>query len=639
MRPWLVWTLFALCLAVVLAAMGWVTVAVLRLDASEAAARQHAEVEENVRLALWRMDSTLAPLIAREGSWPYFAYSPFYPAQRAYTNMLQPVRQGEVLVPSPLLRQASPFVLLHFQVGPGAAFSSPQVPTGRVLRLAESGYTSPEAIARASRRLQQLQPALADGLLARRLEPPLAASTQVAVLPPEPPNQAPANSPRPRPQKTAAQSEDFDLQQRVARQQQQIAMQQAAAPQPQPADLPPDQQGKNTNEWSARNWSIANNGLIQAFPRDPESVSDVHEGVARPVWLGDSLVLARRVLVNRDEVVQGCWLDWPALCDKLLSDIRDLLPSASLLPLRAVEQADGRVLAALPVRLEPGPLASSRNGRSSPLRLSLVAAWACAILAAAAVAVLLAGAMSLSERRGAFVSAVTHEMRTPLTTFRMYTEMLVKGMVPEARRSRYLDTLRTEADRLAHLVENVLAYARLERSAPAARNEPTPPTAIVDRVRARLTERAEQAGMSLRIELPCDLQGTIDADPVAIEQILFNLVDNACKYASEASDRTIHLRVSADERNVSFAVRDHGPGIPDDQRRRLFRPFSKSARDAAYSAPGVGLGLALSRRLARRMGADLRWSPDGQGATFVLSLPRGNGSRQTPAGPGDQGGA
>ena len=72
---------------------------------------------------------------------------------------------------------------------------------------------------------------------------------------------------------------------------------------------------------------------------------------------------------------------------------------------------------------------------------------------------------SLSERRGAFVSAVTHELRTPLTTLRMYTEMLADGMVPdEPRRRSYLQTLRAEADRLGHLVENVLAYSRLERN-------------------------------------------------------------------------------------------------------------------------------------------------------------------------------
>lgn len=96
--------------------------------------------------------------------------------------------------------------------------------------------------------------------------------------------------------------------------------------------------------------------------------------------------------------------------------------------------------------------------------MSLLIAWACVLLGAAAVVLLLRGAVTLSERRGAFVSAVTHELRTPLTTFRLYAEMLAEGMVAdENKRAGYFSRLREQADRLSHLVENVLAYARLAR--------------------------------------------------------------------------------------------------------------------------------------------------------------------------------
>src|SRR5208337_3642808 len=94
----------------------------------------------------------------------------------------------------------------------------------------------------------------------------------------------------------------------------------------------------------------------------------------------------------------------------------------------------------------------------------LPVAWACVLLAAGAVAALLANVMRLGQRRADFVSAVTHELRTPLTTFHMYTEMLSEGMVTDPQQQRdYLTTLRLEASRLSHLVENVLAFARLER--------------------------------------------------------------------------------------------------------------------------------------------------------------------------------
>jgi C4-dicarboxylate-specific signal transduction histidine kinase len=140
----------------------------------------------------------------------------------------------------------------------------------------------------------------------------------------------------------------------------------------------------------------------------------------------------------------------------------------------------------------------------------------------------------------------------------------------------------------------------------------------------RLTERAKQAGMTLRAEVPPDVSAVrVRANALALEQILFNLVDNACKYASGAADRTIGLSASSGDGVVLIRVRDHGPGVPTPGAGRLFRPFKKSVQDAANSAPGLGLGLALSRRLARSMGGDLRVDRAvTDGAAFILTLPR-----------------
>ena len=245
------------------------------------------------------------------------------------------------------------------------------------------------------------------------------------------------------------------------------------------------------------------------------------------------------------------------------------------------------------------------------------------LLAAAPVCVLLFGAVARSERRCAFVGAVTHELRTPLTTFRMYTEMLEAGMVHDPKaRDQYLTTMRREADRLSHLVENVLAYARLERTSPASRAVVLPVSQLVDRVTERLGQRAEQAGMTVDVNLNGGGEVKVKADPGAVEQILFNLVDNACKYAAGAEDRTIHIEAVRSNGHVKVHVRDHGPGISGQEAGRLFQPFRKSAKDAAHSAPGVGLGLALSRRLAIAMGGKLVLNGCGDGgACFELTLP------------------
>jgi signal transduction histidine kinase len=326
-------------------------------------------------------------------------------------------------------------------------------------------------------------------------------------------------------------------------------------------------------------------------------------------------------------MVQGCWLNWPYVKASLLDSIKDLLPEADLQPLAATNGLhEARALAALPVQLVPGPSLEAPAAGWTPVQTSLAVAWACVVLAGLASALLLQGTLALSERRASFVSAVTHELRTPLTTFRMYSEMLAEGMVTDAdKRRHYLTTLCSESNRLTHLVENVLAYARLERGSARSRREPITLGDLVQRVKPRLAERAAQAGMQLVEDVDnTAIRTTVHVDVSVVEQILFNLVDNACKYAAPlATEKVIHLETVPE--NGKFAllrVRDHGQGISAEAAKRLFQPFNKSATEAAHSAPGVGLGLALCRRLSRSIGGELEWDAAAKpGACFNLLLP------------------
>src|SRR5258706_16409861 len=102
-RPALIWLTFLLFLALSLGAMGWMTRTVLRLDQAQARATAAAQVEENVRLALWRMDGGIAPIISQETSRPYFEYSPMFPAERVYRRIYTELKSGDYLVPPPLL--------------------------------------------------------------------------------------------------------------------------------------------------------------------------------------------------------------------------------------------------------------------------------------------------------------------------------------------------------------------------------------------------------------------------------------------------------------------------------------------------------------------------------------------------------
>lgn len=344
-------------------------------------------------------------------------------------------------------------------------------------------------------------------------------------------------------------------------------------------------------------------------------------------WIDRHLYLARNLEGGKIQQAEGCLLDWEHLKPELLAVIRDLLPKADLEPLPPDEPGDHHTLATLPVRLIPGPPNLSDLPVSSALKPTLTVAWSCFLLSAAALGMMLFGVVRLSERRAAFVSAVTHELRTPLTTFRLYSDLLAdRESISEEKYDRYIGTLRNEAERLEYLIENVLSWSRLEQSAETQLIEDIDWNDLFQRIESSLRDRATQAGMSLEIpgestDRPVRFRG----NRTAVERILFNLIDNACKYAKQSDEKTIHIELKQDHNFVRIGVRDHGPGISPEVRSRIFQPFTKSAQEAARSAPGIGLGLSLSRRLARDMQGDLVLATStSAGTTFELRLPRGH---------------
>ncbi|RKY21109.1 MAG: sensor histidine kinase [Planctomycetota bacterium] len=600
MRRW--WWMFGAGAAALLAVLVWVSLLVLELERAEFAARDHAAQQERLRLALWRMDSWLAPRLAREAARPYFEYSSYYPQERAYTRMLQPLDKGEVLTASPLLTFGSEVFPLHFQVGPDGVFGSPQGPEGNQLELALQTCIGPDMAQTNSSRLEQLATRVGyDELLAAsarsegRLAQPVA--EQEAPPPPPPSNAPPADdatrSSSGRKQQTFKNRQELGKRAKTAQQAISNTLQPSAL-----ADL-----------------SAATKSALDA------ARGRVVVGPLVPIWFDDGreLLFARRVQVAGRTLVQGLTVDWPVLRDALLAEITDLLPLASL---RARGDADigGLELATVPALLvTPEPPSSGPSGMT-PARWTLALGWMAALLAAGAAGHSVRATLELGERRSRFATAVTHELRTPLTTFRMYSEMLAEGMVSdETARSEYLHTLRDESERLSRLVENVLEYARLEEGRTAPRATQQSVGELLESLRPDLERRALAAGMQLCIETNDATETAVSCDPTLVGQVLFNLVDNAAKYAADASDRRVHLRAQVSGANLHLTVRDHGPGIPANARRAVFRPFERRGPDAV---PGVGLGLALCRGLARRLGGDLDLDDTGgQGASFRLVLP------------------
>lgn len=591
-RPWLVWVSFAVAVVAVLGSLALISQAVLVLDREEGMARRAAAFEETVRLSLWRMDSALSSLVIRESARPYFVYSAFHPAERAYSRMYAELQPGDVMIPSPLLTSGVPFVLLHFQIGSDGVTTSPAAPSMTQRSMAERAGADRARIQQASTRLGEIGASVDSQMLASLLPSPETSGTATPVL-----FQAPVPT-KAAPDPAAEHQQALNVAEWNVRQQQQGMQQMMTKERPPPVNRP------------------------------PAAAAPVLEGLMTPLWVDDKLVLARRVTVGKSEYIQGCWLDWDAIQAWLLSEIDDLLPNARLVKARLdAPDAHARTLAALPVRLEPGPMPPPHaEFERSPLVLSLFIAWPCALIAIAALGAMLARSVSLGERRAAFVSAVTHELRTPLTTLRMYTEMLDEGIVHDSEQAaQYIRTLRGEAERLGHLVENVLAYSRLERGRGPASFAVVSLGDLIERVRPRLAQHAERAGMTLLVEIVSQSDSVeLSTDPGAVEQILLNLVDNACKYAGSAEDRRIHIIPVSAGGQLAVTVRDHGPGLGNARERRLFTPFHRGAREAAGNAPGVGLGLALSRRLARSLGGDLRIDRNvagANGAAFRLTLP------------------
>lgn len=355
-----------------------------------------------------------------------------------------------------------------------------------------------------------------------------------------------------------------------------------------------------------------------------------------------NLFLTRQVPLDSGRVVQGMWLDWPMLRSNLLALSQDLLPGATLelcAPMSSSAAAGdgGLMLASIPARLvlpdQPAThisMISLLSGATwTPTRIAIIGGWIAVLGGIFAIGWVLRQSVQLGERRGRFVSAVTHELRTPLTTFALYSQMLADGMVqdPEAQRE-YHQTLRKESDRLSRIVESVLDYARLgKQRSDANGNTIRPSIGAADLLAAlepHLRSRASVNGLDLILDTPDLANVTLRAERDSIERILENLVENAGKYAAaEGRDNRLHLTATVDGRWLNLDLADHGPGIPANEAKRIFAPFERGKAQQDGSKPGLGLGLAFARGLARDLGGDLilLGSQREFGAIFRLRIP------------------
>jgi signal transduction histidine kinase len=232
-----------------------------------------------------------------------------------------------------------------------------------------------------------------------------------------------------------------------------------------------------------------------------------------------------------------------------------------------------------------------------------------------------AGQIRLARQQQDFVSAVSHELKTPLTSIRMYGEMLKAGWADDAKRQTYYDYIHSESERLSRLIENVLQLARLTRNTQRFDRKSVTVAELLDLVRSKVATQVERAGFELivRNDTPEGTALVVDSDCAA--QIFINLVDNALKFSAAAAQKTVEIVARRGSDGVLFTVRDFGPGVPKAQMKKIFELFYRVENELTRETVGTGIGLALVRQLAAAMDARVDVRNCEPGAEFRLVFP------------------
>jgi signal transduction histidine kinase len=227
---------------------------------------------------------------------------------------------------------------------------------------------------------------------------------------------------------------------------------------------------------------------------------------------------------------------------------------------------------------------------------------------------------AVARLQSEFVSAVSHEFRTPLTSLRQLSEMLSKGRVPtEDLRQKSYDILSRESERLQRLVESLLDFGRIEARAFRYHYEHFDPVTLVGDLVAEFQEKAAAQGYHVELELTGEYP-LIHADREALGLALRNLLDNAVKYSPDC--RTVWVEMARERGRLAIRVRDQGMGIPASEQKEIFKRFVRGTGSRAANIQGTGIGLAMARHIVEALDGEIRLeSEPGRGSTFTILLP------------------
>lgn len=231
--------------------------------------------------------------------------------------------------------------------------------------------------------------------------------------------------------------------------------------------------------------------------------------------------------------------------------------------------------------------------------------------------------INLARQQQDFVSAVSHELKTPLTSIRMYGEMLKEGWADEEKRQGYYEFIHDESERLTRMISNVLQLANITHNEPNFDLKRINVGELMSNIESKIANQVERADFELNFNRNEDADNaTINIDEDCFAQIIINLVDNAIKFSKNADNKMIDIgsKLTGDKQ-IQFTVRDHGPGIPRDQMKKIFRLFYRTESELTRETVGTGIGLAIVHQLTTAMHGKVDVVNAKPGAEFRISFP------------------
>ncbi len=205
----------------------------------------------------------------------------------------------------------------------------------------------------------------------------------------------------------------------------------------------------------------------------------------------------------------------------------------------------------------------------------------------------------LAAKRQDFVSAITHELKTPLTAIKMYAELLqMSKTATEDKKQRYYNQIASEADRLSRLIQNVLNLSKLDGNRWNVQLRRERPKAVLEDFLATYSKNVEKQGFELTVSSDTDADNiSLMIDRDAIMQILMNLVDNSLKFSKNAQYKMISITLGIEGTDMFLAVRDYGPGIPSSEMKKVFQEFYRVENEMTRQTSGTGIGLSMVKKL------------------------------------------